>query len=74
MLPKPKVFELLIEFARIQFVQMPSNHTHKFLATALLSAPHMADRLTHNAGQNNFPFPHLTTSPYPPQRPFNSFS
>ncbi len=61
MLPKPKVFELLIEFARIQFVQMPSNHTHKFLATALLSAPHMADRLTHNAGQNNFPFPHLTT-------------
>lgn len=65
MLSKHKVFELLIEFPRIQFIQMPSNHTHKFLGTALLSTPRTADRLTHNAGQNNFPFPHLTTSLYP---------
>lgn len=65
MLPKPEVFELLIVFARLQFVQKPL----KFPDIALLSALRMADRLTHNAGQNNFPFSQLSTSPYPSQSP-----
>lgn len=61
MLPKPEVFKLLIEFATLQFVQK----SLKFPGIALLSALRMADRLTHNAGQNNFPFSQLSTSPYP---------
>lgn len=61
MLPNPDVFKLLIEFARLQFVQKPL----KFPGIALLSALRMADRLTHNAGQNNFPFSQLSASPYP---------